>query len=430
MTHILIVSRYYPPEIAVTGVCLSEVAKRLVALGHQVTVLTTVPSYPTGVVPAEYRGHLIQNEERDGVRIIRTWSYAAANRGFFKRVLAQFSFGCLAPILGWRAVGRPSVVIVSSPPLFNVIAGRLLAWLKHAPLILRVADLWPESAVQLGMLKNPLLIRLAEWLEWSTYQQASFVWVVTEGIRNRLLQRGLPLEKICLLTNGVDTSTFAPTSQAAARAELGWDDRFTVLYAGGHGISHGLTNVLDAAEQLQSDTQIRLVLVGDGAEKSRLVAEAERRQLTNVTFLAALPHHDMPRLLAAADACLVHVRKVPLFQGMLPVKMYEAMACARPILLAVDGEARQLAAQEAGAALYVEPENPAALAAAIRQLRDSPALAKTLGERGRELVERRFDYDQLVQTLNGRIAMLPDHKLRRPLSASKAANVSSDRGDR
>ncbi|HEV2655001.1 MAG TPA: glycosyltransferase family 4 protein, partial [Ktedonobacteraceae bacterium] len=349
---------------------------------------------------------MLQREEREGVQVIRVWSYVAPNKGFLRRILAQFSFGCLAPLLAWKAVGQPEVVIVTSPPLFNVIAGRVLAWLKHCPLIVRVADLWPESAIQLGMLRNPLLIHLAEWLEWSTYQQAAFVWVVTEGIRSNLLQRGLPPERICLLTNGVDCTQFAPASKDQARAELGWGEQFTVLYAGGHGISHGLDNVLNAAAQLLPYQDIRIVLVGDGAEKKHLLEQARRQNLTNVTFLDAQPHERLPQLLAAADACLVHTRKVPLFQGMLPVKMYEAMACARPIVLAMDGEARQLAEQDAGAALYVEPENPTMLAETILHLRNSPALAQEMGARGRKLVESRFDHNQLAATLSARVALL------------------------
>ncbi len=410
MTHILFISPYYPPEKGAAAVCVSETASRLAKRGHQVTVLTTVPNYPTGIIPPEYRGRAIQREVLDGVCVVRVWSYTSANKGFLRRILAHFSFGCLAPLLGEKAVGRPGVIIVQSPPLFDAIAARTLAWLKRCPFIFMVSDLWPESAIQLGVLRNPLLIKLSEWLEWSTYQQASLVWVVTEGIRSRLIQRGLPLERIFLLTNGVDAAKFRPFPQAQARAELGWDDRFTVLYAGTHGLSHRLTTVLDAAEQIRNRDDIRFVLAGDGAEKANLVAQAQRCGLKNITFLDPCPHNQVPLLLNAADICLVHVGKVPLFKGMLPIKMYEAMACARPILLAVDGEARRLAEQEAGAAIYVEPENATALVSAILYLREHPHLIEVLGQRGRALVEERFDYDQLTAALDARIALLLEKK--------------------
>jgi glycosyltransferase involved in cell wall biosynthesis len=406
MTHILFISPYYPPEKGAAAVCVSETAKRLVKQGNQVTVLTTVPNYPTGLVPPEYRGRAIQREVLEGVDVVRIWSYTSPNRGFLRRILAHFSFGCLAPLLGGNAVGQPDIIVVQSPPLFDAIAVRIMAWRKHCPFIFMVSDLWPESAVQLGALQNRLFIRLAEWLEWSTYQRASLVWVVTEGIRKTLIRRGLSPERIFLLTNGVDTSKFRPLPQAQARNELGWDDRFTVIYAGTHGLSHALGTVLDAAEQLKEQPDIRIVLVGDGAEKAALVDQAQRRDLKNVTFLDSQPHDRIPLFLAAADACLVHVRKIPLFAGMLPIKMYEAMACARPVLLAVDGEARQLTEQEAGAAMYVEPENAAALVSSILSLRDHPKLASSLGERGRQLAAARFDYDQLTQTLDARITKL------------------------
>jgi glycosyltransferase involved in cell wall biosynthesis len=427
MAYVLFISPYYPPEKGAAAVCVSENARRLVKLGHQVTVLTTVPNYPNGLVPPEYRGRMLQREVLDGVNVIRVWSYVSANKGFLRRILAHFSFGLMAPLLGGKAVGQPDVIIVQSPPLFDAIAARMLAWRKHCPFIFMVSDLWPESAVQLGALRNRVLIRLAEWLEWSTYERASLVWVVTEGIRNNLIQRGLSPKHIFLLTNGVDTTEFRPLPQAEARSELGWDNRFTVIYVGTHGLSHGLIHVLEAAEQLKDHPDIRFVLIGDGAEKTELVAQGQRRGLKSLTFLDPQPHKRIPLFLAAADVCLVHVRNIPLFTGMLPIKMYEAMACARPILLAIDGEARRLAEQEAGAAIYVQPENATALASAILFLREHPERALSLGQRGRALVEERFDYDRLTLALNEHIAkVLKQEDALSTAMTSSSINVSVD----
>jgi colanic acid biosynthesis glycosyl transferase WcaI len=406
MTHILFITPYFPPEKAAPAVRLSETAMHLVKRGYQVTVLTTVPNYPTGIVPSEYRGHMIQQAMLEGVRVVRVWSYTSPNKGFLRRILAQLSFGCLAPILGGKAVGRPELIIVESPPLFDAIAARLLAWYKRCPFFFLVSDLWPESAIQLGMLSNRLLINLAEWLEWSTYQRASSVWAVTEGIRRSLLQRGLSSEHVFLLTNGVDTAKFHPMPQEQARAELGWDNQFTILYAGTHGLSQGLETVLMAAEQLQDHRDISIVLVGDGATKADLITQAKQRDLKNVTFLDPQPHERMPLVWASADICLVPLRKVPLFEGALPSKMYEAMACARPIVLGVEGEARRMVEQEAGAALAVEPENADALASAILYLREHTELAEALGQRGRTFVQNRFDREQLTIELEKRIAKL------------------------
>lgn len=415
MAHILFVTPYFPPEKGAPMVRISETAKLLVKRGYQVTVLTTVPNYPTGIVPPEYRGRVIQHELCDGVRIVRVWSYISPNRGFLRRILAQLSFGFLAPFLGGKAVGHPDVIIVESPPLFDAIAGRMLARFKHCPFIFTVADLWPESAIQMGMLRNRLLIRLAEWLEWSTYQRACAVYAVTGGIRDTLIQRGLSPEHVFLVTNGADTTRFRPLPKEQARAELGWDDRFSVLYAGTHGLAHGLTTLLDAAEQLRDHESICFVLVGDGAAKQDLVVDAQHRKLGNVTFLDPQPHDRMPLLLSAADVCLVPLRKLPIFEGALPSKMYEAMACARPILLAVEGEARKLAAQEAGAAIYMEPENARAWAFTILHLYDSPALCEKTGQRGRAFVEARFDRDKLTSALETRITELLGEKKSIPI---------------
>ncbi len=406
MARILFITPYYPPEKAAPAVRLSETAVRLVRRGHQVTVLTTVPNYPTGIVPPEYRGHLIQQETIDGVRVVRVWSYTSANKGFLRRIVAQLSFACLAPMLGGRATGRPDVIIVESPPLFDAIAARLLAWYRRCPFIFLVSDLWPESAVQLGMLRNRTLIRIAEWLEQSTYRRAGLVWAVTGGIRQSLLQRGVPADKVFLLTNGVDTEKFRPRSQAQARAELGWDNRFTLLYVGTHGLSQGLTTLLDAADRLKDQPDIRVVLAGDGAVKADLIVQARQRDLRNITFLDPLPHDCVSLLLAGADICLVPLRKLPLFEGALPSKMYEMMACARPMILGVEGEARRMIEQEAGAGLAVEPENADALVAAVLYLRQHPEEAEAMGRRGRAFVEARFDRAQLTTQLEARITAL------------------------
>jgi colanic acid biosynthesis glycosyl transferase WcaI len=406
MARILFISRYYLPEKAAAAVCVSEIAKRLVKLGHQVTVLTIAPNYPTGIVPKEYRRRLICEEVLDDVRLLRVWSYTSPNKGFLLRILAQLSFGCIAPFLAYKAIGSADVIIVESPPLFNVIAAHLLARFKSCPIIFWVADLWPESAVHLGILRNRLLIRLSEWLEWSTYQRSSIVWVVTQGMRETLVRRGIPLEKLLLLTNGVDTAKFRPLPRAHAYAEPGWDDRFTLLYAGNHGLVYAMTTLLDAAEMLQDYPDIHMILAGDGVRKAELVSEARRRGLKNVTFLDSVSHDRMPLLWAAADICLIPLRKLPLVEGSLPIKMFEVMACARPFVLGAEGIARNLAEREANAGIVVEPENVEALVSAILYLRTHPKEAEALGIRGREYVKLHFDYERLTEVLDTHLGIL------------------------
>jgi colanic acid biosynthesis glycosyl transferase WcaI len=403
MARILFVAAYYPPEIGAAQTQNRETAVRLARRGHDVTVLTTLPNYPTGIVPEAYRHRRRCRETIDGVKVVRVWSYTSANKGFLRRIVAMLSFGCLAGFLGARAVGRPDVIVVVSPPLFSAIAGRVLAWRKRCPYVFNVHDLWPESAVQLGALHNRAMIRLSQWLEWSTYRHAAAIWAVTAGIRETLIRRGLPDRKVFMLPIGVDTAQFTPMSRDEARACLGWDNRFTVLYAGTVGLAHGLQTLLDTAEQLRDQRDVRMVVVGDGAARADLAADAARRGLHNVTFLGSRPHDVMPHYIGAADACLVPLRQLPLFQGALPSKMFEIMSCTRPILLAVDGEARGVAERAAGAALYVQPENAAALAEAILHLKAHPNLARRMGERGRAYVLEHFDRDALVGELESRL---------------------------
>ena len=390
---------------------MGEIAQRLLSYGHRITVLTTVPNYPTGIVPRAYRGRLRQTETIQGIKVVRVWSLSSPNKGFFKRVLSQLSFGCLAALLGYAGTATPDMIIVASPPLFNALAAHMLTWRTRRPYIFWVADLWPASAIELGALRNRFLIKLASWLEWKTYQRARLVWTVTEGMRETLLQRGLPSDKILLLPNGVDTRRFHPQSQGQARQIWSWHDDFVVLYAGTHGLTHGLLTLLDAAEQLLGAIPVRFVLVGDGAEKTHLIATARRRQLTNVQFLDPLPHEQMPRLLAASDICLAHTRNLPIFAGMLPIKMFEAMACGRPLLLAVNGEARRIAVDEARAAIYCEPENATALADTVRYLYTHPEIVRQLGENGYCYVRAHFDYELLTAQLQSQLQQIQQESI-------------------
>jgi colanic acid biosynthesis glycosyl transferase WcaI len=407
MSHVLFVTPYYPPEVGAPQTRISETAVRLVQRGHQVTVLTTLPNYPSGQVPPEYQRGQRRREERDGVAVVRVWSYIRPNKGFFNRILAQLSFGCLAPFLGGRAVGRPDIIIVESPPLFDAIAGRILSRWKRCPFVFTVADMWPEAAVQMGLLRNRLAIWLAERLEWSAYRRAAAVWAVTEGLRRLFIQRGLAPQHVFTVSNGVDTAKFRPMPRDGARAALGWGDAFIVLFAGTIGLAPGLMTLLDAAQQLRDQAGIRIVLLGDGAARDDLIVEAARCNLNNVVFLDPLPHDQLPLAIAAADVCFAGLRPLPLFEGTMPVKCYEAMACARPILLAAaDGLARQLCVDEAGAAIAVAPGDAAAIANGICYLRDHPDIARELGRRGRAYVTAHFDREQLTTALETHLAEL------------------------
>lgn len=388
--RILFLTPYFPPEVGAPQSRLYELAVRLVRRGHQVTVLTGFPNYPSGIIPPEYRGRRRMDTELDGIRVIRTWIYATPNRGFLKRILNHLSFMVSAAWTG-MGLGHHDAMLVESPPLFDGIAGAWLSLVTRTPMIFNVADLWPASAVELGMVKNRFLIAVAEAIEVFSYRKSARVAAVTRGIERILQERGF--KHTFFLPNGVDLSLFHPdTSGAAFRARHGLEDRFVVLYAGTHGLSQALETLVEAG-RLMVDVPVTFLLIGDGAEKPRLMELAG--DLPTVRFMDALPKAEIPEAVAAADAYAVSLKDLPLFHGAVPSKMYEAFSACKPIVLAARGEAPALLA-EAGAGISVPPEDPAAFAAAVRQLLADPEAARAMGLRGRELVSQRYDRELLV----------------------------------
>jgi glycosyltransferase involved in cell wall biosynthesis len=282
------------------------------------------------------------------------------------------------------------VIYATSPPLFVGAAGLALHRLKAAPFVFEVRDLWPESAVALGELRSLRAIAWAGKLEELCYNRASRIVVVTDGIRQRLIERGFPAGKLVLIPNGANTDLFQrqPELGQRFRAEHGLaPGAFVAVYAGIHGIAQGLETVLRAASLLRNEPGVCFVLVGEGPVKAELQALAAELRLDNVLMLPEQPRVAMPAILSAADAAIVPLRKLDLFQGALPSKMFDAWACELPLLLSIDGEARRtLEAAQGG--LYVPPEDPLGLAAAIRTLAAQPDRGRSLGRNGRHYTEQ------------------------------------------
>ena len=384
--------------MAVPATRLHELGRWLVGRGHRVGALVPWPHHPTGVVPERYRGRPLVRETVDGIRVLRTWVLARPNEGF-ARLLDQLSFAVMA-LLTAPLTGRADAVIAISPPIFLAAAGALVAWMKRAPLLIYIGDLWVESAVEMGALRSPALRWLAEQLVRLTYRRAAGLLVVTQGIADRLVSSGVPRGRVHVLTNAVDTEAFrpAPEQRSTLRAELGLGDELVVLYAGTHGLAHGLDVVLDAADRLRERRDVRFVLVGEGADRPRLARRAAEMGLANVSFRPPEPRAHMPALLTAADACVVPLRDLPIFRGALPTKMFEAMAAARPVLLAVAGEAAE-ALKASGGGIVVPPEDAAALAAAVERLADDRAGAELMGTAGRAWVVEHFDRRRVAERL-------------------------------
>ena len=389
--HILYLSQYFPPEIGATQTRAYEMARGLVQAGHRVTMLTEVPNHPSGIVPPEYRGKWFERSQLDGIDVLRVWVKASPHKNFKTRMAFYLSYMADAALVGvLKAHGPFDVVYATSPPLFVGAAGLALHRMKRAPFVFEVRDLWPESAVALGELGSPRAIAWASHLEELCYNRAARIVVVTEGIRQRLLQRGWPAGKLALIPNGANTELFQrrPELGAQFRAEHNLPpDAFVAVYAGIHGIAQGLETALHAADRLRNEPAVRFVLVGEGPVKAELLALRAELALDHVLMLPEQPRAAMPGILSAADAAMVPLRKLDLFQGALPSKMFDAWACELPLLLSIDGEARRVL-EAANGGLHLPPEDPASLAEAIRILAALPDRGRSLGQNGRRYTEQ------------------------------------------
>jgi glycosyltransferase involved in cell wall biosynthesis len=389
--------QYFPPEIGAPSARVNELSLAWAEFGHEVTVITGVPNHPTGRVPPKYRGTVFRRERLDGVEVWRNWLYATPNEGLVKKTLSHVSFMLSSAVLSTPRLRGFDVIIVSSPTFFSVLSAWFMSRLHRVPFVFEVRDLWPGIFIELGVLKNRLLIRLLESVEMFLYRAAARVVVVTESFADNLRSRGVPAGKLATITNGVDSVFFRPgESDNSLRHDHALRDKFVVLYIGAHGISHALGRVLDAAESTTDDPSICWVFVGEGAEKAQLIARARDKGLANVRFVPGQPRDLMPAWYAACDVALVPLRNIPLFEAFIPSKMFEIMACGRPIIGSVRGEARRIL-DASGAAVTVEPEDASAIAAAARRLKSDSALRRRMGDAGRQFVLAHYERRDLAR---------------------------------
>jgi len=394
---ILLFSQYFPPEMGALATRSYEHSLRWVQMGHHVTVICGTPNYPDGKIYQGFHNRLFQRQKIDGIDVIRTWVLPKPNRSARERISNYTSYFLTAVLAGLRA-GKPDVVIGSSPQLLTSLAAFIVARLKQVPFVFEVRDLWPESIAASGLTDNSVLLRVLTWLARFLYKRANRIVVVTEPFREYLIPTfGVDETKIDVVPNGVDLKRLNPGTNdgESIRREYGLEGKFIVSYIGGIGAAHGLGTVLDAAALLQEDSNVFLLLVGDGAEREKLEKASEQRKLKNVAFTGKQPKTRIPDFLQASDVALVVLRRKEIFKTVIPTKMLESMAMAKPIILGVEGEAKRII-EEAGAGVPVTPENPSELATAIRKLREDPALCVSLGEKGREYVKRLYDRDKLA----------------------------------
>jgi len=378
--HILFLTDNFPPEVNAPASRTHEHCKQWVAAGERVTVITCAPNFPKGRVFDGYRNRLWQQEEIDGIRVIRVWSYITANEGFARRVLDYMSF-MLSAFIASLFVRKVDLVVGTSPQFFTAVAAWAAGAAKRVPFVFELRDLWPESIKAVGAMRESTVIRWLERLELFLYRKAALVVSVTHAFRGTLSRRGIDPNKVEVITNGVDVARFSPRPKDEKLiARHGLQGCFVAGYIGTHGMAHALETLLEAAALLQSRADaanVRILLLGDGARKTALQTQAAQLGLNNVLFVDSVAKDEVTRYWSLLDASIIHLRKTELFTTVIPSKLFECMGMGIPVLHGVEGESAGIVQRE-GAGLVFEPENAAELAKRLLRLRDDTALRETL----------------------------------------------------
>jgi glycosyltransferase involved in cell wall biosynthesis len=376
--RILFFTENFPPETNAAATRVAERARHWIAAGHEVTIITCAPNFPHGRLFPGWKNRWRQVETRDGIRVVRVKTFIAKNEGVVLRTLDFLSFMATSFVAALFE-RRPDIVASTSPQFFAAVGAWALSAVRRLPYVFELGDLWPRSILAVGAMKDSASLRAMEKLELFLYRRARAVVALTQSFKDNLVGRGIAAEKIFVVLNGVEPELYGPRARDAALArESGIGNDFTVGYVGTHGMAHGLFNVLDAADRLRDEAGIKFLFAGPGAERERLIAETQRRALANVVFLAPQPKERMPEVWSLCDVALVHLKDSPVFAEVIPSKIFEAMGMGLPILLAAPkGEASRLVEGE-GVGLTIAPEDPAALAEAVRRLAADSALRRQL----------------------------------------------------
>jgi len=421
--RILFFTHYYPPEVNAPASRTSEHCRAWVEAGAQVTVVTCVPNHPHGKIYPGYRNKLWQSETRDGVKVVRLWTWLAANEGFLPRILNYVSY-MVAAILALPFLPKADVVVTTSPQFFCGLVGLFARPVKRAPWVLEIRDLWPESIVAVGAMKKGTAIRFLEWLERFAYRHADAIVSLTRGFVPHIAARCGDPAKIAVFMNGADLSAFTKTGDSEEiKRKLGLEGKFVAAYVGTHGMAHGLDTILEAAALLKDEPRFAFLMAGGGAEEARLRAKREEMGLDNVVMLGQRPKSEMPALWSATDASLILLKRSDTFKTVYPSKMSEAMAMQCPVILGVEGEAKEVL-EAAGAGIAITPESAEELAAAMRRLAGDPALCEAYGRAGRAYADQNLDRAKVAARF---LALLDEVAARQPISEAAAPARQSAR---
>jgi colanic acid biosynthesis glycosyl transferase WcaI len=422
--RILLLSQFFPPEEPAGRAY--DLAVELTARGHEVTVLTAFPNYPKGKIYPGYKQRLWQRERYNGINVIRLPIFPDHSQSILRRGLNFISFSAMATLLGPLLCGKADVLWVYSPPPTLGIPASLMSLLRRMPFVYEIQDLWPETIVSTGLVKEGLITRLINGFTKLIYRRAAAVSVISPGFRRNLLEKGVPAEKVHVLPNWADDTIYRPTRRNSKFGEeFGFTGFKNIIYAGNMGPAQNLDVLLQAATLLRDDPHIRITLIGEGICRQELRAEAERLQLTNVRFIGRRPAAQMPDFYAWADGLLVQLRDDPLFEITLPSKSLAYMACGRPIVSALAGDGADLI-RDADAGIVCRPGDPVALAAAIRQLLSlSSEQREQLGANGLHAFQTHYTRKILVNRYEELFAKLTGLSLTRQVEALQNTRMAA-----
>lgn len=395
---LLILTQYFPPEVGAPQNRLFELAVRLQKKGIDVSVLTAMPNYPKMEIHKDYVGKDYVYEESNGLKIHRSKIYVSKNKSIVNRLRNYFSFVYSSARCGKQKIGEVDMILCESPPLFLGYSALYLSRIKKAKLIFNVSDLWPESAEKLGVVTNKTLLNRAYKLEEKLYKRSALVTGQTQGICANINQR-FPNVKTYWLPNGVDLNYYnneKPTNTNWREKNKLEKNDFVFLYAGIIGMAQGLEIILQAAKKVQNNKNLKFVLLGNGPEKEKLHQLKVKENLENVIFIDSVSKNEMPDVLSSVNAAIIPLKKLDLFKGAIPSKIFESLAMQIPVLLGVDGEARELFIQKGKCGLYFEPENAEQLTEKVLEISSNTELAKQLGANGRTYVKEFFNRDTIA----------------------------------
>ena len=375
-----------------------EMAKFLAARGHYLVIVASDLNYQTGQRTVEHKG-IFAEQNFDGVRVLRSYIYPALHRSYVWRIVSFFSF-MFSSIWTALQVKDVDLVMGTTPPIFQAVSAWFVALIRRKPFLLEVRDLWPEFGVSMGVLKNPVVIALARWLEMFLYARATHILVNSPAYKEYMIGKGVPENKVTYIAYGTDVDMFNPDVDGSSiRAELGVDKKFVVLYAGALGQANDIDTILRAAERLKNEAKVRFVLFGDGKERTRLQSEAERMKLSNVIFAGVRAKKEMPQVVASADVCLAILQDIPMFRTTYPNKVFDYMAAGRATVLVIDGVSRKLIEDSYGGT-YVQPGDDKQLAETILDLSKNEDIVKQMGLNAREYLVKHLDRrEKLNETL-------------------------------